>query len=249
MWDRRFAESGWPTDPDPFLVALAEALPPGRGLDLGSGPGRNSLWLAAAGWEMTLVDASQVGLDQATRSAAAMGVSITTCHADLADWQPGDARFDLVIVANIHPGPDALAAVLARAAEAMRPGGHLYVVGHHVDNLGRHGPPDPERLLTDDRLRAALPATLEVEILETRERMADHGGHDGDRDRPAGGHDGDRDRPAGGHDGIRDRPAGGEDGDRHRGRPAGGGDDGDARRDTVVVAWAAKPVPSEASGR
>lgn len=43
VWDRRFAEDGWPTEPDPFLVELAEPLSPGRGLDLGSGPGRNSL--------------------------------------------------------------------------------------------------------------------------------------------------------------------------------------------------------------
>ncbi len=175
MWDRRFAEQGWPTDPDPYLVELAGRLPPGRGLDLGSGPGRNSLWLAAGGWAMTLVDASGVGLDQAITAAGALGVTITTVHADLLGWQPPEACFDLVIVANLHPGPEALAAVLAGAARALRPGGHLYVVGHHMDNLGRHGPPDPDRLLTDERLRTALPDNLGVELLETRNRPGDQG--------------------------------------------------------------------------
>ena len=174
-WDRRFAEEGWPADPDPFLVDLAQALPPGRGLDLGSGPGRNSLWLAAKGWDMTLVDASQVGLDQATAAADAMGVAVTTVHADLVGWRPDEARFDLAIAANLHPGPDVLAAILSRATTAIRPGGHLYVVGHHLANLGRHGPPDANRLLTDERLRAALPTELVVEVLETRERRTDHG--------------------------------------------------------------------------
>ena len=185
MWDRRFAEEGWPAEPDPFLVELAEALPPGRGFDLGSGPGRNSLWLAAKGWDMTLVDASQVGLDQATAAAEAMGVTVETVHADLADWRPAAADADLVIVANLHPGPDALAAILSSAAQALRPGGHLYVVGHHVADLGHHGPPDPDRLLTDERLRAALPSELQVEVLETRSRRADHGrghGHGGPAD-------------------------------------------------------------------
>lgn len=175
MWDRRFAEEGWPTDPDPFLVDLAETLPAGRGLDLGSGPGRNSLWLAAKGWDMTLVDASGVGVDQAAAAADAMSVTVTTVHADVADWQPGAALFDLVIVANLHPGPDALATLLCGAATALRPGGHLYVVGHHLANLGHHGPPDPERLLTEERLRVALPAGLEVQLLETRFRLTDHG--------------------------------------------------------------------------
>lgn len=173
-WDRRFAEQGWPADPDPYLVELAQGLPAGRGLDLASGPGRNSLWLAANGWSMVLVDASAVGLHQATAAASVLGATITTVYADLFDWRPEEAAYDLVIVANLHPGPDALATVLAGAARALRPGGHLYVVGHHVANLGHHGPPDPERLLTPERLRRALPTEVTVEILETRDRPANY---------------------------------------------------------------------------
>ena len=172
MWDRRFAEHGWPSDPDPYLVELAATLEPGRAVDLGSGPGRNSLWLAARGWDLTLVDASQVGLDQAASRAAESGSRVSTVRADLLSWQPEADGFDLAIVANVHPSPADLAGLLARAALGLRPGGHLYVVGHHLDNLGRHGPPDPERLLTDDRLAAAMPAGLAVELLESRDRSA-----------------------------------------------------------------------------
>jgi SAM-dependent methyltransferase len=176
MWDQRFAEQPWPTDPDPYLVELAKSLPAGRGLDLGAGPGRNSLWLAAKGWDMTLVDVSRVGLDQALAAA----VTISAVHADVYDWEPGEADFDLVIVANLHPGPDALATILARATAALRPGGHLYAVGHHVGNLARHGPPDPRRLFTTDRLRVALPTGLSVDVLDTRPRAFG----DGRPDRP-----------------------------------------------------------------
>ncbi len=234
MWDRRFAEQPWPSVPDPYLVEFAGLLPPGRGLDLGAGPGRNSLWLAARGWDMTLVDISRVALDQATAAAKGRPAGthtrpagthtrptahtparpITTVHADVLAWQPEESRFDLVIVANLHPGPDALAAVLARGARALRPGGHLYVVGHHVATLGRHGPPDPDRLLTADRLRSALPETLSVEVLDTRHRAADHGDPAGD---PAG------------------HPAGHPDG-----QPAG---------DTVVLAWATRPATPGADRR
>ncbi len=174
MWDRRYAERAWPTDPDPYLVELAAPLPPGRGLDLGAGPGRNSLWLAAKGWDMTLVDVSRVGLDQALAAAGALAATIAPMLADVYDWQPDAAGFDLVIVANLHPEPDALAVVLARATYALRPGGHLYAVGHHVSNLGRHGPPDRGRLFTADRLRGALPAGLRVDVLDTRPRAFGH---------------------------------------------------------------------------
>jgi SAM-dependent methyltransferase len=175
MWDRRFSEQPWPTEPDPFLVELASALPPGRGLDIGSGPGRNSLWLAADGWAMALVDASRVALDQAQAHAERAGVHIEAVHDDVFEWHPADASYELVIVANLHPGPEALSKVLASAADALVAGGHLFVVGHDVTSLGHHGPPDPDRLLTVERLSQSLPPTVLVEILDRRARRPDHG--------------------------------------------------------------------------
>ena len=174
MWDRRFSEQPWPSEPDPFLVELAGALPPGRGLDLGSGPGRNSLWLAARGWAMTLLDASGVALAQAAARAEETGTSIETVHGDVFEWQPTSASYDLVVVANLHPGHEALSQLLTSAADALVVGGHLFVVGHDVTALGRHGPPDPDRLLTLGRLSRALPATVSVEVLDQRRRDPDH---------------------------------------------------------------------------
>ncbi|MHB1536721.1 MAG: class I SAM-dependent methyltransferase, partial [Acidimicrobiales bacterium] len=69
---------------------------------------------------------------------------------------------------------DALAPVLTGAARALRSGGHLYVVGHHIASLGHHGPPDPDRLLTPERLRDALPSDLRIEVLAARDRPGDH---------------------------------------------------------------------------
>jgi SAM-dependent methyltransferase len=178
MWDRRFSEHPWPSEPDPLLVELAGALPPGRGVDLGSGPGRNGLWLAANGWSMTLLDASAVALRQAEASAAEHGTNIQTVHGDVLDWEPAARSADLVVVANLHPGPQALPIVLARAADALVAGGHLFVVGHDLESLGRHGPPDPERLYTVERLREALPATVWVDLADRRRRVADDTGPD-----------------------------------------------------------------------
>jgi len=178
MWDRRFAENPWPTDPDPLLVELATPLEPGRGIDVGAGPGRNSLWLASRGWQMTLLDASQVALDQATAQADERRVTIETVHEDAVGWRPQPGRYDLVVVANLHPGTEALGGVLDAASDALADGGHLFVVGHDLESLGRHGPPDPDRLLSIERLSAAMPAQLSVLQLERRVRGADHGAVD-----------------------------------------------------------------------
>ena len=173
MWDRRFSEQAWLTEPDPLLVELAASLPVGRALDLGSGPGRNSLWLACLGWTVTAVDASQVALTQAAQQAKKLGVALATIHADVTVWQPTSGAFDLIVVANLHPGIEALSAVLAGAADALVPGGHLFVIGHDVVNLGRHGPPDSSRLLSIERLSEAMPPVVAIEKLERRIRPPD----------------------------------------------------------------------------
>ncbi len=170
LWDERFSADEWPIEPDPLLTSLVGGLPRGRALDLGSGPGRNSVWLASRGWQVTAVDASQVALRQASARAAEHGVVLSTVHVDVRVWSPEPASADLVVIANLHLEPAELKALLARAVEALRPQGHLFVVGHHLSSLGQRGPSDPQRLLTTERLARALPTGLDVERLTTTSR-------------------------------------------------------------------------------
>ena len=173
-WDRRYAENQWPREPDPNLVELAAPLAAGSALDLGCGPGRNAIWLARQGWQVTGVDASAVGLDQARQRAAEAGVGIKTVQADLLTYDPPVGSFDLVVLANVHLVEPERGRLFARASAALRLGGHLFVVGHHRDSLGRAGPPDPDRLYTPEQLRGAFPA-LAVDRLERVERPAGPG--------------------------------------------------------------------------
>jgi SAM-dependent methyltransferase len=174
LWDRRFAEHAWPTEPDGLLVELVTPLAAGRALDVGSGPGRNSLWLAGRGWSVTAVDVSAVALTQANDRAAAEGVSIRTAREDVSAWVPPASSYDLVVLANLHFPQRDFAELLHRLAGSLQPGGHLFVIGHDLVNLGRHGPSDPELLLTTERLAAALPPELVVERLEQVRRQRDH---------------------------------------------------------------------------
>lgn len=170
-WDQRFSEHEWPTNPDAALVELVEPLEPGHALDLGCGPGRNAVWLASHGWQVTGVDISPVGLAQAEARAAAAGTTLQVITADLLDYQPPAKQFDLVLVANVHVAPQDRRPLFAAAASALAPGGHLLVIGHHLDSLGRIGPPDPERLYTEAILVDLVPM-LEVEQLRRFERPA-----------------------------------------------------------------------------
>jgi SAM-dependent methyltransferase len=178
-WNERYAASErlFSADPDGTLVELAGGLPPGRALDLGAGEGRNSLWLASLGWRVTAVDLSDVALTRLAASAVEHDLNVTTEVADMNEFLGRAGRFDLVVLANIHPAPEERAELLAGAAAALAPGGHLFIVGHHVDSLGKAGPPRPERLYTEDIVARAFP-DLELLRLEKRE------GRHGDRDEP-----------------------------------------------------------------
>lgn len=177
VWDDRYAAQAWPTDPDPTLVSLVGGLTPGSAVDLGAGPGRNAIWLASKGWQVRCVDRSRIGLEQAQARAAAVGVVLETEEADLASWESPTRRFDLAVLANIHFPAGPLGDLVRHAAAALEQGGHLYLVGHHRDSLGRAGPPDPDLLFTEEGIRQLL-AGVEG-LRRTEVWRAERPGHEG----------------------------------------------------------------------
>ena len=164
QWDERYtgAEFEWSMHPNQFVAAELAALPPGRALDLAAGEGRNSVWLAERGWSVTAVDFSRVGLDKGRALGAARGVAdgrVDWVVADLREYSPARAAFELVLIAYLQVDTALRERVLAGAAAALTPGGTLLVVGHDLTNLteGVGGPQSPEVLYTPDAITAGLP--------------------------------------------------------------------------------------------
>jgi len=159
-WDRRYSATGllWTASPNRFVVAELAGLPPGRALDLGCGEGRNAIWLAERGWQVSAVDFSPVGLDKARRLAGERGVTVNWVSADLRDYQPRPGAFDLVLLAYLHLPPGDWSMVLHSARDTLAPGGTLLVVGHDVANIaeGVGGPQDPAVLYTPQSVAAEL---------------------------------------------------------------------------------------------
>ena len=159
-WDERYAgpELVWGSGPNCFVAEELAALPPGRAIDLGTGEGRNAIWLAERGLTVTAVDFSRVGLARAAGLAAGRGVSVDWVHADLLDYQPTPGGYDLVLIAYIQLPPDRLTALARTAATALAPGGTLLAVGHDRDNLtrGHAGPKDLSVLWTPQVVTAGL---------------------------------------------------------------------------------------------
>jgi SAM-dependent methyltransferase len=185
-WDERYAATGlvWSAAPNQFVEAEVSGLVPGRAVDLAAGEGRNAIWLAAQGWDVTAVDFSRVGLDKGRELAGDLPVR-WVC-ADATAWEP-DAAYDLALVAYLQlPAVERRAAV-RRAFAALAPGGTLLLVAHDSTNLaeGTGGPQDPAVLMTAEDVLADLDGEAYDVVRAGRVPRTVDDGHGGDQARTA----------------------------------------------------------------
>jgi SAM-dependent methyltransferase len=134
FWDEHYRENA-PADEPRVNARLAEItadLTPGEALDLGCGPGGDTLWLARRGWRVRAVDISAVATARLADRAHSLGLAdrITAERHDLAESFPA-GRFDLVSAHYLQtPFELPRTRVLQTAAQALSVGGRLLVVDH-----------------------------------------------------------------------------------------------------------------------
>ena len=172
-WNARYAQKElvWSAEPNRLFAAEVGALDPGRALDLACGEGRNAVWLAGRGWRVTGVDFSDVALEKAKRLAESRGVEVEWVLADVLGYDPAPRGFDLVALLYLQLPRAELAPVLRSAADAVAPGGTLFVLAHDTANLiaGYGGPKDATVLYTAADVVPEL-GDLLVERAESVER-------------------------------------------------------------------------------
>ncbi len=159
-WDQRYAGNDlmWSLEPNRFVVDECADLRPGCALDVACGEGRNAIWLARFGWQVTAVDFSGAALDKARALADRARVQVSWAAADVLSWLPAAAaaeqEYDLVVLAYLQVPSGERRLVLTAAGASVTPGGSLLVVGHDRSNLdhGTGGPQDPALLWSVDEV-------------------------------------------------------------------------------------------------
>lgn len=145
-WDRKYRDGEHATgDPAGLLIRFAEQLPrAGRAIDVAGGAGRNAVWLAARGLDVTIADISPVGLELASQRGRQAGVSLDRLEVDL-ERQPFPAGpWDVIVCFHYLHRP-----LFAQFFRALVPGGWFVFAQPTKSNLQRHPRPS-ERFLLDD---------------------------------------------------------------------------------------------------
>lgn len=176
-WNERYkaATELYGAEPNQFLATELSGLSPRRVLDLACGQGRNSVWLAMQGHEVTGLDLSEVGIRQAQDLASRVGVEVDfqTCDI-LSEFEPTPS-FDLVVLSYLQLPPPMRVVAHQKVVASLAPGGEVFLIAHHADNLehGVGGPPMPEVLFAEPQLAedfAALEVTRNEKVFRDVER-------------------------------------------------------------------------------
>ncbi len=128
-WNRRYRDPkpNFNTDPNNFLVEAVQGVEPGSALDIHMGQGRNTVFLATKGWDVTGFDISEDGIRAAQTLANQRGVRIRAIVQSHEEFEFGTDKWDLVaMIYTLVPIQDFAEQIM----ESLKPGGLLVVEGY-----------------------------------------------------------------------------------------------------------------------
>jgi cyclopropane fatty-acyl-phospholipid synthase-like methyltransferase len=184
-WNTRFAAPDYVfgTEPNAFLASQKHRLKPGHAaLVPADGEGRNGVWLARQGLDVTSLDFSPAAQEKAQALAKRFGVTIRTQLADLNHWSWEPERYDIVaaIMIQFSRSPER-EAIFAGMISTLKCGGLLLLQGYRPEQLRYKtgGPPTVDNMYTEELLRRAF-AGMKIQHLRVHDDpIAEGAGHSG----------------------------------------------------------------------
>jgi 2-polyprenyl-3-methyl-5-hydroxy-6-metoxy-1,4-benzoquinol methylase len=185
MWDERFAqpEPVYGHEPNTYLREQAK-----KRLNAGAkilvpadGYGRNGLWLAKQGFDVTTVDVSAVGVERARKAAKENGINASILLSDLNTWQWPKEEFEAVASIYLHLPPDQRPGIHTHMFEALKPGGIIILeaFNHAQLKFSSGGPKQVELLYTQEILCRDFASAEVIELAETEADLAEGKMHSG----------------------------------------------------------------------
>lgn len=173
MWDQRYAEEGFAygSEPNEYLKAKLNGLKPGHILFPAEGEGRNAVFAASLGWQVTAFDQSREGRHKALKLADEQGVRIMYLPGEFSSMQFRLASFDAIGLIYAHFPADVKDAYHHIIETWLKPGGYLIFeafskehISYRQVNPAVGGPAEPDMLYSVDDIRSYFPGYIVHEL-------------------------------------------------------------------------------------
>lgn len=169
FWDKRYNQEDYVygTLPNAFFAEQLANLSPGRLLLPAEGEGRNAVYAASLGWEVSAFDLSAIGRTKALALAKAKEVSIDYQLGTIEDVSFAENSFDVVASIYAHFKPLYESPITAY----LKPGGYLILEGFAKEQIEYQkihqsgGPKHPDMLYSVEQIQQDF-QSLTIHYLE-----------------------------------------------------------------------------------
>ncbi|MHA6259249.1 class I SAM-dependent methyltransferase [Sporosarcina sp. CAU 1771] len=159
-WDQKFSREEYifGKEPNEFIVQATEHLPKGKILCIAEGEGRNAVYLASLGHDVTTWDYSKIGLEKTKRLADEKGVTLKIELRDLEHVVWDEEEWDAIVHVFGHFPTEILGRTLAGVNKALKPGGYYISELYTKEQLkyGTGGPGKLELLIDPKQMLSAF---------------------------------------------------------------------------------------------
>jgi SAM-dependent methyltransferase len=180
FWDERFTgeEYIYGKAPNTFIKECIDRLLPGSILFPGEGEGRNAVYAAEKGFDVTACDQSVVGRKKAQELAALKQVRMTYDLCSVVEMPYAQSSFDAIALSYIHVLPDIRPRFHSMVQRILKPGGHLVFEFFHPEQLGNSsgGPKREDMLYTTEMMKEEFPKVV-FSILKKETVILNEGTH------------------------------------------------------------------------
>ena len=182
FWDDKYSgvEYLYGEEPNEFLSEQLINIPKGgKVLCLCEGEGRNSVYLAKNGLNVTAVDFSEEAKNKALLLASQQNVSIDYHLSDLIDFDFGVKRWDAVVSIFAHLSPSVREIIYPKIVFSLKTDGVFILEAYTPKQIdyGTGGPKDVQMMCTGEILKKDLVGMNWIFLNEGEKDLNEGSGH------------------------------------------------------------------------
>jgi SAM-dependent methyltransferase len=178
FWDTRYSESGYAygTEPNEFFKEELSKLAAGKLLLPGEGEGRNAVYAAKNGWEVTAVDLSAEGRKKALKLSDVNKVDIKYIVSPLDEYAYAKNEYDVTALIFVHFHQDNREKIHKAIIGSLKKGGVLLIEAFSKSQISNDsgGPKDVSSLYSIEDLRQDF-SELKIESLSEHQVQLSEG--------------------------------------------------------------------------